>query len=75
VAVGARRYAAVRDLTGHDRPAYELFVDHATGELLPLDVLQAESETARRERVAKVRMQAARAREAVKRVSGYGFEG
>jgi SPP1 gp7 family putative phage head morphogenesis protein len=74
VAVGARRYAAVKDRVGpHRRPAWADFLDPETGRLVPLDALKAETEIQRAKRAAKVRAVIAQRQELVQQASTYGF--
>lgn len=70
-AAGARRLFAVADLLG--RPVtWADMVDPATGNLLPIDVLKAESESERAARRAKVQAAISVNRALVRRVAAFG---
>lgn len=73
VAVGARRYSAVRDVLGAD-PRWEDFIDPDTGSLLGVAALKSEPDAARTERVAKVRAEIARREALIRQVATLGFE-
>lgn len=72
LAVGARRFATMRDVTG-TAPEWEHFVEPETGDLLTLDQLRRESPVARAERVAKVRAIMGQRRRDLGQVAVYGF--
>lgn len=74
IAVGARRYAAMSKAKDGE-PRWEDFVDPETGALVPMDRIKAESETARSERVAKVRIEMLRRQDLIRQVSRFGFAG
>ena len=71
VAVGVRRFHAVRDALGHE-PRWEHFLG-LDGALLPLDVLKAETPVARQERLAKVAALLAPRREGLRQTAMFGF--
>lgn len=73
LAVGTRRYDAVRTLTGEDAPGWEHFVDLDTGKLLGLDALRNESDKLRGERVVRARSVLAARRAAKADVVGRGY--
>lgn len=72
IAVGARRYSAVQQLTG-GRPAWEDFVDPATGRLLTVDELESEGVLDRVRRAAEVRRLIDERRRQTQQVAQFGF--
>lgn len=73
LAVGARRFAVVKDQLGGATPEWGHFLDPDTGSLLPLDHLKTESDVARAERTAKVRAAIAHEGQQRRDVANYGF--
>lgn len=73
LAVGARRYSTVQEITG-GRPAWEDFVDPATGRLLGDEELRQESLMERVKRSAEVRRLMDERRRKTEQVAQFGFE-
>jgi hypothetical protein len=72
IAVGSRRYSAVHKQLGA-KPSWEHFLDPATGGILPLPQLQAETPAERAARVQTVRKQIAFSRQSVADVATFGY--
>lgn len=72
IAVGVKRYAAVKDQVGED-VRWEHFLDADTGDLVPLARLKAESDVARTERVAKARALIAERAALIRQTATFGF--
>lgn len=75
IAVGSARFSAVVDRlpSWRLRPAWEDFLDPETGDLLPMEDIENETELERQERIARVKELLARRKELIRRVATFGF--
>lgn len=71
-AVGQRRYEAVARILGGESPKWEDFVDPHSGELLAIDDLRQESQTARERRTEILRAKMDSRRQALRHVLRFG---
>ncbi len=74
IAVGTRRYSAVKELLGGKEPTWEHFVNPDTGELLKVTQIQAEPIHERAARIANVQRTIQERQRLIERISTYGFE-